>query len=77
MPVSMGRGQHARALLSEEVRRRAAEGARKNARHDQASDYDPSKEKAWFSLPGRYQPKINKLIFLVIFLVQSASTMIA
>ncbi|HCB1209483.1 TPA: hypothetical protein MYN70_003101 [Klebsiella pneumoniae] len=36
-----------------------------------------SKEKAWFFLTGGYQPKINKLIFLVIFLVQSASTMIA
>ncbi|HBW8915357.1 TPA: hypothetical protein MFN38_001112 [Klebsiella pneumoniae] len=34
-----------------------------------------SKEKAWFFLTGGYQPKINKLIFLVIFLVQSASTM--
>ncbi|MCS6037480.1 hypothetical protein LNQ52_21770 [Klebsiella pneumoniae subsp. pneumoniae] len=31
-----------------------------------------SKEKAWFFLTGGYQPKINKLIFLVIFLVQSA-----
>ncbi len=26
-----------------------------------------SKEKAWFFLTGSHQPKINKLIFLVIF----------
>jgi hypothetical protein len=33
------------------------------------------KEKAWFFLLCGYQPKINKLIFLVTFLAQSASSM--
>ncbi|WP_281074153.1 hypothetical protein [Klebsiella quasivariicola] len=36
--------------------------------------FSAKKEKAWFFLLCGYQPKINKLIFLVTFLAQSASS---
>ncbi len=67
-----------RALLGESPSRAWPERAQKKTPGMTGGPMlQEQKEKAWFFLTGGYQPKINKLIFLVIFLVQSASTMIA